>query len=75
MSSPPYDKSEFWIRFVCGFVVFGIVFGLFALRFVDTIGSTVTLVAVAVATLSASFYVARVGDSGWRDLFDSLRWW
>ena len=75
METPPHDRAEFWVRFVCGFFFFGSLAGLIGLRFLDSLGAIPTLVGIGCATLVMSIYVARVGDEGWRTLLEKIRWW
>ena len=76
MSSPPVDRSEFWIRFVCGFLFFGIFNSLIGLRFFAySTGLVPTMVGAVVITLAMSLFVARIGDEGWYTLINWLFWW
>ncbi|MEX2579537.1 MAG: hypothetical protein WD342_10820 [Verrucomicrobiales bacterium] len=75
MSDPPRDGSEFWIRFVCAFVVFGLVATLVIFEFIETLGLAGGAGVWAVIVVALSVYAARVGDEAWRSLFDALRWW
>lgn len=72
---PPVDRFEFWVRFICGFLFFGLVSGMIGLRVVDSVGVVPTVIVALLATLAMSFFVARLGDDGWRRLVDQLRWW
>lgn len=75
MSNPPTDRAEFWIRFVCAFFFFGIVWALLGLRFVDSVGLIPTAVGCTILTLIVSIYVAQIGDDGWRNFTNFIRWW
>jgi hypothetical protein len=75
MSRPPIDQAEFWIRFGCGFLFFGMICALLGLRVVDSAGLIPTLAGCVILSSAMSFYVARIGDEGWRKLAAFLFWW
>jgi hypothetical protein len=78
MSEAPKDSFEFWTRFVCAFVFFGIVLGLVAFYFlIDHELVPVVLVAVVVNVL-VSWYTACHGDKAWEKVLGVLGtgpWW
>ena len=63
---------EFVIRFVCAFVVFGLVLALVALSYIDDYGLGLVAVVWGVANLGASWFAAAHGDSAWHAFFT---WW
>lgn len=73
MAEPPRDRSEFWIRFVCGFFFFGLLSG-FSMAGIS-VEFQKGLMLWAVITLSASVYVAKVGDQGWVRLCNLFKWY
>lgn len=73
MSSPPQDRLEFWIRFVCGFVFFGLIAGFIVFQYLDALGTLPRLLVWSTVTLAVSVYVARVGDEAWFKLLDFFR--
>ncbi len=72
--TPPLDRTEYWIRFVCAFMVFGILTVLFSLRFMDSFEWKYFVVALLISGL-ISMYAARVGDEAWHKLIHFFRWW
>lgn len=74
MSEPPKDRSEYWVRFVCAFLFFGLIAGLVLLRVVSPVGPGGIGVWLLV-TISISLYAARVGDEAWEELIKTIRWW
>ena len=74
MSDPPKDRAEFWIRFVCSFMFFGLIVAICVLRCVDSCGLPVGIAVWAVATFSISLYAAMAGDEAWHNIISFLRW-
>lgn len=64
-SEPPRNRMEYGVRFVCAFLVFGLLFGLVAIRFMEQIPTLKVLGLWAATTLLVSLWLARKGDSGW----------
>lgn len=75
MTNPPAEPFVFWLRFLCGFLFFGVISLLIGLRSFDSSGTLPTLAICILATLLLSLYVARVGDEGWKSLCNFFRWW
>lgn len=75
MTTPPRDRSEFWIRFGCSFLFFGFLLALLSLRFIDSLGLALGCVAWFVATVGISIYAAITGDEAWHKIVNFLRWW
>jgi hypothetical protein len=75
MSDPPKDRSEFWIRFVCSFVFFGIIAAIVLLKYFDSWDLKAVLAVWAGVTLTISFYTTRAGDSAWYHLLGLFRGW
>jgi len=74
MSNPPKDQSEFWIRFVCAALFFGLIMGIWVLRSVDSWGIPMSVAIWATSTLAISLYAAMTGDEAWEKLLN-LWWW
>ncbi len=72
MSSPSFKQSQFWIRFFCGLIFFGTISALIGLRYLDSMGTGITITACVAFTLIVSIIGAR---SGFSKLLDSLWWW
>ena len=75
MTNPPSDPFAFRLRFVCGFLFFGVITLLIGLRLLDSAGIIPTLVLCLLTTLLLSFYIARGGDERWGKLLNFFRWW
>ena len=75
MNTPPRDREEFWIRFVCAFLFFGFLAALLIVRFIDFLGIAQGLGLWAVVVLTVSLYAAKVGDQAWHNIIESIRWW
>ena len=74
MSNHPADRSEYIIRFVCAFFVFGAINALILIRFIDFGGAFFVWVSLGI-TILISMYAARVGDQAWHRLINFFRWW
>jgi len=74
MSSPPTDRLEYWVRFVCVFIIFGAIVFLLFLRYSSSF-SLVSLTVPMSITLLICHYAARVGDEAWYRLINLFRWW
>ena len=75
MSELPRDREEFWIRFICAFLCFGLLAALLMLRRIDELGISAGLGIWLMVVLFMSFYAARVGDQAWVKLVNLLCWW
>ncbi|MCX6853749.1 MAG: hypothetical protein NTV80_02465 [Verrucomicrobia bacterium] len=75
MNTPPRDREEFWIRFVCAFLFFGFLAALLIVRFIDSLGIAQGLGLWTVVVLWVSVYAAKVGDQAWLDLIEAIRRW
>ncbi|MES2441171.1 MAG: hypothetical protein V4584_19060 [Verrucomicrobiota bacterium] len=75
MSDPPGDRAEFWIRFVCAFLFFGVLAAAAIMQFADSMGIAQGAAVWAVIVISISVYAARVGDEAWHKLIGAIRWW
>ncbi|WP_435693103.1 hypothetical protein [Rubritalea sp.] len=68
------DRSEYWIRFVCGFIVLGLLsfFSIFKwIESVDLWG----IVGYFLTLLGTCHYAAKHGDDAWRSLLGWFHWW
>jgi len=72
--TPPMDRAEYWIRFVCAFIVFGAITALFLLRYTNTF-SAGYLATTLLFTVLISIYAARTGDEAWHRIVNFFRWW
>jgi hypothetical protein len=68
MSEPPRDRLEFWVRFICAFVFFGLVSGVMIFKNVTFDQPNLGQLYWALTTLAISLLAARVGDAAWRGL-------
>ncbi len=75
MSEPPRDWLEFWVRFVCAFVVFGLVLGIIMLRYLEWLTPVQLGLVWGLSTLLTSLIAACVGDAFWHEAFSHFRWW
>ncbi len=76
MNTPPRDKEEFWVRFICSFLFFGaIAAGGVLLYALDRLGITASVTIWAIMTLVISLYAAKVGDDAWHTLLSFFRHW
>jgi hypothetical protein len=75
MNDHPFDWLEFWIRFGCAFVFFGLLFALLMLRFIDSIGLPLGIAMWIASTVGTGIYAARVGDDAWHRIINALKWW
>lgn len=67
------SRSEYAIRFVCAFIVVGMINVYIMFRFFDF--SNTSSVAISIfATLGISVYTVKIGDRAWRKLSDLCRW-
>ena len=80
MSEPPIERFEFWTRFVCAFVFFGMVLAFVSIRFfLDEDRDLFAVITVLVILdVLISGYAARHGDSAWEKILGvlgALCWW
>jgi len=74
--SAPGNSFEFWIRFICAFLVFGVLACFVMMRVFSSIGSPAVGVASwFLTTTSSSVYAARHGDSAWVKIINFIRFW
>lgn len=72
------DRLEFWVRFVCAFLFFGLLAGGLALRFMHEYGVGRTFWISLIFTLLVSTWLAWKGDAGWKTILskaDMRNWW
>jgi hypothetical protein len=74
MGEPPCDREEFWIRFICAFLCFGLLTSLM-LRYIHELGIFAGLGIWMLLVLTMSSYAARVGDHAWRKLVNLMFGW
>ena len=76
MSNPPQDRSEFWIRFICASLFFGLILGIgILLRSADSWGIPLSFTVWFISTFAIAMYAARIGDEAWKKLLELFRWW
>lgn len=76
MNTPPRDRQEFWIRFICSFLFFGTIAAVgVILHALDRLGIPVSIAIWALVTLSVSFYAAKVGDDAWHKILSFFHHW
>ncbi len=75
MGTPPFDRTEFWVRFVFAFLFFGFVTALILLRHIDSLGIPLGIGIWAGCTIGISLAAARAGDEAWNGLIRFFRWW
>ncbi len=69
---PPKSRETFWLHFVCGFVVGGLV-GFRIFFPADSMGAF--LLAVLVCAVVTGFLAGRYLDEFWDGLLRWFRWW
>lgn len=69
MSGRPMDRSEYWIRFVCAFIVFGLVAAFSLFRWFDGLGIAAPIVLLCLVVYF-SHQAGKRGDEVWRSFFD-----
>ena len=74
MDNQMISRSEYAIRFVCAFIVVGVINVYITFHFFDF--SNTSSVAISIfATLGISIYTAKIGDRAWRELSNLCTWW
>lgn len=71
---PPKTREDFWLHFVCGFVVGGLVAFRVLGRHYRTESVGAFLLAVLVCALVIGFIAGRYLDRFWDGLLDWFRW-
>ncbi|MCW1884752.1 hypothetical protein OKA04_08430 [Luteolibacter flavescens] len=72
--TPPRDRPEFIIRFVCAAVFFGIIVALLGFPYIERLGWYFLALWLVVTGLIATA-AAMFGDEVWHKLIDFIRWW
>lgn len=72
---PPKTREDFWLHFVCGFVIGGLAGFHFVGRHYTGDSVAAFLVAVLGCALVTGFIAGRYLDRFWDGLLNWFRWW
>jgi hypothetical protein len=65
-------RPVFWIRFFGSLIIFGLIFGLISIQFIDMIGFIPCAAAWVILSVGVSVYIARVGYEAIRNILTSF---